>query len=401
MSEEYYSLLARTIEAAGEDQAQLRGVVYQLARMELRTELSRRHATEMQEQISALENAITKVEYDVGDGTALLTFRPEEADQKSRIDSGGTGALDRSNPEQVLQPEILPPLVLQWPYDVNRSLLPSTAVGPASRFNVHPTKQIRATFWWNLQIVMATLVGVAIYVMIETKGDFRPLVNWFRFDQRPSSLLAAAAPSDQRIGGPLNAKTNILSAPPPSMPSPQATVDGIPLPHAYGVYAVDRKNLVNLGLLPIRVPDRRVGMSALISTPSDGTLSDGRLRFIAFRRDLINNAPDTVMVRVVARVMHALTFDAQGKATIKNIALSWAVRSNAYEMKVSPIAGQPEMILIEPAKADFSFPAGRYALVLPNAAYDFTVAGRITDAAHCLERTDALNMPVYNECRIP
>ena len=34
-------------------------------------------------------------------------------------------------------------------------------------------------------------------------------------------------------------------------------------------------------------------------------------------------------------------------------------------------------------------PAGRYALVIKGQAYDFTVAGPITDAAQCLERVDA------------
>jgi hypothetical protein len=51
MPQEYYSVLARSIAAAGEDHAQLRGVIYQLARVELKTELSRRHEAEMHEQV--------------------------------------------------------------------------------------------------------------------------------------------------------------------------------------------------------------------------------------------------------------------------------------------------------------------------------------------------------------
>ena len=57
------------------------------------------------------------------------------------------------------------------------------------------------------------------------------------------------------------------------------------------------------------------------------------------------------------------------------------------------------MILIRPADADFSFPAGRYALVLKAAAYDFSVDGPITDLAQCVERTDGLNAPSYTQCR--
>jgi len=49
--------------------------------------------------------------------------------------------------------------------------------------------------------------------------------------------------------------------------------------------------------------------------------------------------------------------------------------------------------------ADIVFPAGRYALVLKGVAYDFIIDGPLTDPVHCLERTDALNAPVYAECR--
>jgi hypothetical protein len=58
----------------------------------------------------------------------------------------------------------------------------------------------------------------------------------------------------------------------------------------------------------------------------------------------------------------------------------------------------PEMIVIEPENSNFSFPAGRYAMVLQGTAYDFSVAGPVTDMAQCLERTDAVDVPVYSEC---
>jgi hypothetical protein len=57
------------------------------------------------------------------------------------------------------------------------------------------------------------------------------------------------------------------------------------------------------------------------------------------------------------------------------------------------------MVIIRPENPTFSFPAGRYVLVLKGSAYDFSVAGPITDTAQCLERTDAMNMPIYSECR--
>jgi hypothetical protein len=45
------------------------------------------------------------------------------------------------------------------------------------------------------------------------------------------------------------------------------------------------------------------------------------------------------------------------------------------------------------------FPAGRYGLVLKGQAYDFTVAGTITESVQCLERIRAAN--VYSDCKNP
>jgi len=39
--------------------------------------------------------------------------------------------------------------------------------------------------------------------------------------------------------------------------------------------------------------------------------------------------------------------------------------------------------------------------VLKDGAYDLTLDGPVVDTAHCLERTDALEAPIYTECRSP
>jgi hypothetical protein len=46
-------------------------------------------------------------------------------------------------------------------------------------------------------------------------------------------------------------------------------------------------------------------------------------------------------------------------------------------------------------------PAGRYVLVLKDQGYDFTVAGKVSEPAQCLERTDAVNGSFYSECLAP
>src|ERR1700724_2935598 len=57
-----------------------------------------------------------------------------------------------------------------------------------------------------------------------------------------------------------------------------------PLPSVYGVYAVSGGQLIELEPLVGRVPDK-VFMTSPISTPSRTRLADGRIGFIVFRRD--------------------------------------------------------------------------------------------------------------------
>jgi hypothetical protein len=172
-----------------------------------------------------------------------------------------------------------------------------------------------------------------------------------------------------------------------------------PLPSDYGVYAVSNAALSELYLLPEQVPDKRVAMSTPVTQPSRTILPDGKTKFVVFRRDLAGNAPDRIEVRVVARVVRALTFDAKGKASFSPVSDAWNIRNSSYEFRVRPIAGNPEMLLVQPENADFALPGGRYVLALKNQGCDFTVAGKVTDPSQCLERTDAANGIFYSDCQ--
>jgi hypothetical protein len=391
MPQEYYSVLARSITAAGQDHSQLRGVIYQLARVELKTELSRRHEAEVKEQVSALENAIKQIETDIVENPALLTFTPSPAvDSKPEEVPQDVALATQKGSREVIRPEVLPPIDATRPFETAYSWpRPALSEREARLAAYRPDNQIRATFWWNLQVVAATILGVAIYAVGETRGDVLSLITG-----REAAISRVAA--DDHSGP----KATALLATPANVPNTRInqTVAGASLPTAYGVYAVDRGKLSDLSALPIKAPDPRVAISAQIATPSPTTLPDGKLQFVAYRRDFKNNAPDRVMVRVVARVMQNLSFD-KGKASTTNVEGSWAVRSRSYQMRVAPMGDNPEMIVIEPENSDFVFPAGRYAMVLQGTAYDFSVAGPITDMAQCLERTEALDVPIYSECR--
>jgi hypothetical protein len=172
-----------------------------------------------------------------------------------------------------------------------------------------------------------------------------------------------------------------------------------PLPSDYGVYALNDGKLTELRALPARVPDKRIAISTPIDKPSGTVLPNGKVKFIVFRRDMADDAPDRIEIRVVAHVVRALSFDAMGKPKFDRVSDTWNIRNIAHELRVRPIPQNPQMLLVQSDKPDFALPSGRYALVLKNQGYDFTVAGTVTDIAQCLEQTDAANGIFYSQCR--
>src|ERR1700730_13953793 len=171
-----------------------------------------------------------------------------------------------------------------------------------------------------------------------------------------------------------------------------------PLPSAFGVYAVNGRQLIELEPLVGRVPDK-VFMTSPISTPSRIRLADGRVGFIVFRRDVANSPPDRIAVRVVAKIKQSLKFARNGKAETARLDDVWTVRNISYDFRVAPISENPEVLLLRPESPEFEFAPGRYQLVVKGQDYDFTVAGEITETAQCLERTEAANGTFYSECR--
>jgi hypothetical protein len=172
----------------------------------------------------------------------------------------------------------------------------------------------------------------------------------------------------------------------------------LPLPNAYGIYAISNGELHELNVLPGRAPDPRILVSAAIRNPSQTTLADGRVVFVAYRRDLATSAPDRISVRVVAKVMRGMSFNSKGGTDTVSVEDIWAIRNISHHFRVAPVPEHPEMLVFRPEAAGFVFPAGRYALVLNGQAYDFAIAGSITEASQCLERIEAANGTFYSEC---
>jgi len=236
-------------------------------------------------------------------------------------------------------------------------------------------------FAFGVQLVIATLIGVTIcaagLVGFEYGGN--------HFSGPGQVQNASAAPTPSTV----------------SAKSGGAEALGFPLPRVYGVYAASEGKLYELDLLPLRVPDPRVAVSAMIANPSQVTVPKGKLQFVIFRRDLVSSAPSEAFVRVVARVAKEMKFNGAEPPTTTSIDGEWAIRSKSYTFRVAPIGENPEMVTLRSADPEFSFSPGRYVLVLAGKGYDFTIDGQVTDTAQCLERTNVIGGMVYSECRTP
>ena len=350
---EFALILNRMINMAKQDPTQLRFAVYEFARNKLEN-ISWADDAERQRQLASLEIAIKGVEQ-----------FSQRVDQNLAL-QGPAASLTLGSPMPApLGNQLAVVSVGENAYsDADWKPLPSR-VGETKRSS--GTRLVRS----------ATAGAFALAVLAGVVYLPRAL--------RPPTIEMQVAAAPPPVGTP---------AASPSTPS----VPGFPLPTDYGIYALDDGKLSELDPLPILVPDKRVAVSTPVAKQSQTTLPDGHARFVAFRRDLAANAPDRVDVRVVAQVVRALTFDAKGKATYSPVSDEWSIRNTSFEFRVRPIAANPEMLLIQPEKPDFVLPAGRYVLALKNQAFDFTIAGKATDPAQCLERTDAANGTFYSDC---
>jgi hypothetical protein len=366
-------VLSRVIESIEDDPAQLRNAVYELARLKLRREAWRRDPPlklwEARHLTEALESAIERVEtiYSKHDELRALQslYRLIESSE-----IGGS--------EVMMEPREPLLIVNQAPaLTADADHLPVLlARAKGTSLNAE-----RSLHWPGaaplLRGAIVVIFAVALYAVLSQSG-----------------LLGTQAPQNA-------APTVQKNASPESKPVVQAPEQALSLPTVYGVYAVSGGQLHELEALAGRVPDQRVFMSTPIRTVSRTVLPDGQIVFIVYRRDVASSAPERVTVRVIAKIMRAMTFSTAGEASIGGMEDWWTIRNVSYEFRVAPLSESSEMLMIRPEKVDFVFPAGRYGLVIKGQAYDFTVAGPITEAAQCLESVKASNGTFYSECRNP
>jgi hypothetical protein len=393
-------ILARVIDSAKQNPTELRSAIYELARTKLQREAWNSNPPmdlwEMRRLTIALETAIERVEAFSAKQDQLPAL--ESPDRPiERVDGSARDPM-ANNSNSVL-------VIEEGPIANPLSALARQAHSVFSQlwFSCAPAPLLRACF-----VLILTL---ALYGTYSVGGRFFGSQNVGTDQAIPSPANeTTVAEKSGRTPGPtpvkaaapdLLSKAPVTGIPrPPSLPV-QGQSRTFPLPTVYGIYAASHGELHELDVLPGRAPNERIFMSGVINKPSRTILADGRISFVAFRRDLATAAPDHVSVRVIATIMRAMIFNPRKQATVTKVNDQWAIRNIAYEFRVAPVSDNPEMIVIQPEDQDLVLPSGRYGLVLKDLVYDFTVAGEITEASQCLERAEAENGTFYSECRRP
>jgi len=247
------------------------------------------------------------------------------------------------------------------------------------------------------QLGVAVLAGVAFYVAVWGRDPSLPSQADAPSAASQSARATARAAPRSEIGTAANAAGEASGTPAQATP---AAGPSFPRPAAYGIYAISENRLIELEQIPTAPVDPRTRTTLQIAKPSRTVISDAKLSFVAYRRDFVANAPEKVPVRVAARIAKSMNFDSTGKAVVTPPTTeTWLIRDQGYDMRVSPVRDSPEMVLLRPESPDFSFPSGRYTLMLGGQAYDFVVAGAVTDPSQCVEGTATVRGPMFYECK--
>lgn len=447
---DYFAVLAQRIDEIQTNPAESRWVIYELARSTLRKQvyLAQPPLTreQVREQITALEEAIARVEAAaLQDDMRRLTYRLASAVPAEPIQASSTPpdelrqAADappdeppaaEGGPPEAAEPHSAPSdAIAVEPYDqfdpwndLPRSsrgeivLAPNRLVDeraayvpvgaeyyrppgglPTYDFGPPPPEPppaakpgLLSMIGSTLQIMIASLGAVAIYAAVSNRSG-APVTTAAIGPERPTA--ESPATFAERVPAtalPVVAAPAQAAAP----PSPY------PLPAMYGVYAVANNQLVPLEQVSTGPVDPRTRTTLQITKPSRITLSDGKLSFILYRRDLLTSAPDKVPVRIAARITRTMNFDSNGRAVIvvpPNE--SWLVREVGYDLRVLPVRESQEMVYVRPEDSEFSFPAGRYVLMFNGQPYDFTVEGTVTNPEHCVEGFATVRGPAFHECK--
>jgi hypothetical protein len=369
---EFALVLSRIIDSVKNDPEQLRDTVYELARRKLQEQLTQEGVEETAPLVNALEVAIQGVEKFSrnNDKKWALTRLPPHREISSA--HGNAPRMDLVTFDQPVLPEL--------------PVLDAQVSEPASKSRDR-TRTTGFTAPWRFITVLAIFLTVAFVIR-----------------QQGVTLESVRKTAHFLMAQPASITRSTPAAPPQAAPgvAESATAKPSPLvPTSYGIYAVSEDKLYELEPLPGRAPDIRIAVSPMITTPSRAVLPNGRLRFVVFRRDSASSAADHAEVRVIAKIVRATSFDKAGKPIVSAAEDNWVIRNISIPYRTAPSRDNPDMYEIHGADEDSALSPGRYALILKGQAYDFSVAGTVTDTKQCLEQLAAANGAFYSECQKP
>jgi hypothetical protein len=395
---DYYSILLEAIEKTEKNSAQLRALVYERARFNFKRDVLFGHSSlglaDLVQHIKEFELAVVRIEANAVDEQTSPVYRENERERiensvefnaaespsssacREQAEGPDTARPSSKNAVQIMPPRPVPPLYARF--------------GSVQRledfqYDRRPEELRRYKRFAN-QIIGILVLGIVFIGAVIVAG-----MLWY---SSTVSRRIEAANLPAKTGETAAIKSTASEA-----TAPQAPKLPYPLPASYGIYALNDNKLTELQPLPIHVPDPRVALSAELKTPSTITISDHKPAFILFRRDLLNNAPQKLTLRVIARMARE-TKIVGGKAMMTKIEGAWRIRNISREYRVSPVPGHREMIIARPANNE-SLAAGRYALVLNRVGYDFTVKGPVQSPEFCLEGFETINGSIFTQCRAP
>ena len=396
---DYYSILMRAIDAAKQNSAELRHLVYERARFNMKRDFlfgsSDMPLADVVRHVKAFEAAVAHIEATASDDRPkAYAAKSEPAElpeehETSEVYATSEAAASPVEDEpvaakstdliQILPPEPIAPLYS--PPGVVHRADDSQLARLTEEFARHARFANKSI---GIALVAVAFIGTVIVTML-----------WPTHSRRQSPIPAQITAAAPQSVPPMPSSPGENAAPPVTA----VAKPPFPLPSSFGIYAVSDTKLIELQPLPVSVPDPRVALSAEITKPSSTTIADNKPAFILFRRDLANSVPQKITLRIVARVARD-TKIVSGKASTTPLDESWRIRDISRELKISPIPGQREMLLAH-LDDDSTLTAGRYALVLNRTGYDFFISNGDSSPAFCLEQFEATNGTVFNQCRAP
>jgi hypothetical protein len=363
---EFALVLSRMIESLQNDPEHLRATVYELARYKLREQLVLEETTNTQQLSKSLEVAIQGVE----------NFAVK--------DNRNRAWLERPTLERPSPPVLAVMSALRGGIPARTEPADKLEVETTSRF-ARPERRSQFNVQWLLGLMFLMMLAVAFVLK-------QRVIEMSTFQKRsiPSNDVRSphlASQSEVSSFRERAAEFETLKPPSPLIPT------------TYGIFAVSGDKLYELDLLMARAPDIRIAVSAAILTPSKVMLPDGHIKFIVYRRDSGTSAADRAEIRVVAKITREMSFDKAGKsAVVAKSEDTWVLRNISIPLRTAPKKDNPDMYEIQSENADNALTPGRYALVLKGQAYDFSIAGAVTDPRQCLEQLAATNGQFYSEC---